>query len=450
MRPTSTLLLALAAPLASADVTVGPVGSGAAFNDLQAAIDAVQPGETVFVQAGTYAGPVLITGGIRVVGAGADQTLIASGGSQPQVEIANVGAGQGARLVGVGLVPADLGGVLDFGAGLAVRDCVGSVTVADVRYAPAIDGGAFLPYTIESLGTIENSGQVLLQDLVLDASGLVDPSGVPATRGLEAIGSRIYSLESDFIGGESADWNGASGIRLEQSTIWFTGSTAAGANGAILQTNDPVAAPLGGVGIELRDMSRLELFGGFGNSVSGGQGGGVLDATGTIPLTPGDGAPALVHTNGSSSVLAAGSSLQGGQSVDNQTQAPPSIDDGTGGLLFFLEGNFGLRADKTLVSASGEVVTLEVRGNPNAVAGTFLGLDTVPQYSVLPFFGDIQINPFLPTIIPTLNLGFGGQASLPLPVPPLPAGLAFYLQTVDLGFSFAPSASQPLLLQIVP
>ena len=454
MRLSPSLALAFVAPLASADVTVGPIGSGAAFNDIQAAIDAVGPGETVFVQAGQYDGPLVIPGGVRVVGAGSGQTVLrgglGTGADARHVTIANVGAGQQAGLVGVEFAPVSLGGTgTVVPSGLVVEDCAGSVTVADVVYAPA-PTLAPNPFDVPALSTVIDSEQVLLQAVVMDASGLVEPGGAPATIGLDARGSRVYALDCAFAGGPQLDGDGGEGILLDQATLWFTGSTARGADGAILQTDAPVGAPLGGVGVRLRNMGRLELFGGFGNNVTGGKGGGVLDSTGTVPVVAGEGAPALSHVNGSSSVLAAGSSLTGGLSVDNSMQAPPSVDDGTGGLLFFLEGNFGLRSDTTLVSQLGQTVTLEIRGNSNALAGTFFALGTVPQYTFLPFFGDIHIDPFLPSIVPVQNLGFGGQASLALPFPALPAGLTIYAQTLDLGQSFAPSVSQPLFLQVAP
>lgn len=65
----------LGAPAAAAELFVGPAGSGQAFSDIQAAIDAASPGDTVYVLAGTY-GRFELDKPLRLIGAGSTQVLV--------------------------------------------------------------------------------------------------------------------------------------------------------------------------------------------------------------------------------------------------------------------------------------------------------------------------------------------------------------------------------------
>ena len=62
------------ASVGATDWTVGPSGSGAQFTTIQAAINAAQPGDRVFVMAGDYNGAVFIDKAIELIGAGSTVT----------------------------------------------------------------------------------------------------------------------------------------------------------------------------------------------------------------------------------------------------------------------------------------------------------------------------------------------------------------------------------------
>src|SRR5262249_47324538 len=60
------------------------------FSTIQAAVDAAKDGERITIASGTYAGGITVDVSVKIVGAGADKTIISGGG--PVITIGSFGA----------------------------------------------------------------------------------------------------------------------------------------------------------------------------------------------------------------------------------------------------------------------------------------------------------------------------------------------------------------------
>jgi len=132
-------LLALSAPALAATWTVGP--SGANFTAIQAAIDHADPGDTVLVEAGTYAEAIAIDKSLDLIGSG--MPAIDATGLPIAVQV----NASGVRLDGFAVSGAVRHALILEGTGIAVTNCsfeydgaadagvaVGGSSVEDVRF----------------------------------------------------------------------------------------------------------------------------------------------------------------------------------------------------------------------------------------------------------------------------------------------------------------------------
>ena len=102
------LILILANHTFATDWVVGPLGSGAPFNSIQAAVNAAQPGDRVFVLPGAYQQPtIVIDKAIEVIGAGSSVVTVHGNALNnalvPAMRVTGVGAGSRARVSGMKL-----------------------------------------------------------------------------------------------------------------------------------------------------------------------------------------------------------------------------------------------------------------------------------------------------------------------------------------------------------
>lgn len=98
------------------------VGSGGAFTDIQSAINAAVPGDTVLVQGGTHSALLNVDKGIALVG----QNAILSGGLFQETTVANVPAGQVFSMSGFQADASGTDVLID------VVDCDGIVAIANL------------------------------------------------------------------------------------------------------------------------------------------------------------------------------------------------------------------------------------------------------------------------------------------------------------------------------
>lgn len=430
-------------PTAWSDVTVGLPGDGADFTDLAAAVASASVGENVLVLPGSYAAGFTIHSGVQLIGSGSDQTFLVAPGAARHLTVAGVPAGESVHVVGFGLQ-----GTSEFGSGLALENNLGAVGLADVVYTPSTASSGLFSTGAEELLSVDDSNQVLLEKVVLDATGLEDTQ-TQGTYALNSEGSVLFATDCRFLGGGSNGINGRDGVRVLSTELWLTATEISGADGAFLVSDDPGAeAPAGGAGVLAFNSSRVEFFGGLGQVIQGGDGGGVFDSGGS-PQTPGDGGSGL-RLFGSSTAVLSGGVLEGGDSPVGGA-APPFVTDPSSTLFFAFEPSVSLVTSKALVQP-GETITLEIAGLSGTSVGVFFGLDLISPVPLPGFAGLLQTQPLPPFPLLTIQLNpFGGTVTETLEIPSfLPPGFRAYLQGAVLGFSISSSISMPALLQVGP
>src|SRR5688572_13526839 len=94
--------LLLQATASAGVLVVGPPGSGAPFQDVQPAIDAAQPGDTVLVLAGSY-GTASITKPLQLVGAGSGLVTLSGPPTAPVLHVGSIPAGETVVVSGLDL-----------------------------------------------------------------------------------------------------------------------------------------------------------------------------------------------------------------------------------------------------------------------------------------------------------------------------------------------------------
>ena len=419
---------------AAADLTVGPPDSGADFSDLQAAIDAAVPGETLFVFPGQYRGGLLIDKSIDIIGAGPGATQLESVSSEPLFEVRGLAALDSVVLAGLGV----LNGFESDALGMEVRNCQGPVTLADVAWAaPAQLVG------LERLLWIEDCSRVIIDRCVFDAGSLRPIAGATRIAGLEASGSSLYVNNTVLMGGIGIEVEAGPGLRGFDVDVDLGSSQVTGGLGAF----DVLSAPAsGGPGVDLSANSRLELSGSGAMFVEGGTGG--IDLA--LPANEAPGGPGARLAGGSVVVLSGGASLAGGQPFFGGPSAPPSVQDANSNLFFAFEPQLGLRSNDTLVQA-GQPLQLEVKGLSFSSVGIFLGAETTSPVPVPGFAGDALISPATAFNLALVTTNFIGDATATIQVPGnAPPGLRGYIQAVDLGFVVAPAISLPVYVEVTP
>jgi hypothetical protein len=180
-RPASSvfvLVLSMLAALAGAGsggaATLCVGAKAQCFPSLQAAVDAAQDGDVIHVGPGTFAGGVVISKSVDVIGSGASATAISGGG--PVLTIGAPGAHPSVRLVGITVTgglntssPSAFGGGIVVLADASLR-LVDSV-VAGNHAAPASTipsrnpCGIACPFAQASGGGIDNFGTMMLVDV---------------------------------------------------------------------------------------------------------------------------------------------------------------------------------------------------------------------------------------------------------------------------------------------
>lgn len=177
--------------LASADVLVVDAAGGGSFTDLQPAIDAAVPGDTLLVKTGNY-GPFALQEGLSIV-SDEGATVVVLGNSSIQ----SVPVGQTAVVSGI-----ELRGDSPWSSALVVFGCAGPVRLQDckVRGTDGKDGGEF--------GNDGESGGPGMS--VLSSLNVVLTS-------CDLVGGRGGDPVAPNMGGYSGD--GRSGLYVEGSTV---------------------------------------------------------------------------------------------------------------------------------------------------------------------------------------------------------------------------------------
>src|SRR5512142_2017653 len=231
-------------PAGGSVICVGP-GAGC-YPTIQAALDAAHDGDTIRVGAGTFAGGIIITKSVRLLGTGAAATVIKGGGSvvtigqygaavEPTVLISGVtitggyatSSPESEPFVGQDGVIALGGGVeippnADFSGGADVTIASSLITgnrVAPTKtepFGPPCPDGNACPFAWAVGGGIDSWGNLTLTDTTISHNRAGAASG-PA------------SLASDAQAGGIQSWLGA--LTLVRTSVDDNVAVAAGPNG---------------------------------------------------------------------------------------------------------------------------------------------------------------------------------------------------------------------------
>jgi putative cofactor-binding repeat protein len=292
-------LVALSGGAADA-ATLAVCAQGCAYTQIQPAVDAASPGDTILVGPGTYAGGIVIATALTLSGAGAGATVISGGGPVISVSASPVTI-RGVSLTG-GSAPADGGGILN----------TGTLTVQDATVAHNTAGG--------NGGGIANDGSA-------------SPVGPPASLTLRQV--TITGNESSTDGGGIYNAFRTATAQVSGSTIRGNttalegGGVANEAHATLTLTSDAVSANSAGDeggGIADLDFAPATVSGttvdrntaaGGGGGISVAEGGSLTMANGEIngnsaPGEPGGGVSVDgVYQHENSTATITGTSING-------------------------------------------------------------------------------------------------------------------------------------------
>lgn len=387
-------------------LVVGPPGSGAAFSDVQPAIDAAQPGDTVLVLAGTY-GTASITKPLQLIGAGSDLVTLQGPNTAPQLVVTSIPVGETVVVTGLDLQSLFVGFVVPQ-AMARIASNGGTVVLQDVVLE---DHPESFPHTSGNLD-VNSSSLVLIESCVLVGG---NGGGVGLTSpGMSAAASTVWMMNSTVQGGTDATLPGADAIQCTASTLYLGACEVQGGQGGI-----PFGCGYqGGAGVFMTG-GLLKAVGPLGH-IGGGD-----SPTGysTWICGTGKGGVGIHVAGGAQAIVAASLTVEGG--LHDQHLFPGSgaaeaiVVDGGSSLSTspFLYPT--LAADPRTVVGGGSVTFL-LKGNPLALGSLFFALDLGPPTS----FAGVDGAAILPggaRLLVTVPLDAAGQGSFTLPVPAIPA-----------------------------
>ncbi len=221
------------------------VGGPGCYSTLQAAVDAAHDGDSITIASGTYAGGVTIDVSVRLVGAGANQTVISGGGpvltigsfgssSEPTVSIEGVTITGGVTRSSPESMPfVGQEGVFALGGGVEIppnADFTGGATVtitdsvitgnrvaptATLPFGPPCPNGP-CPFALAAGGGIDNWGTLTLDGATISNNRVGTASGLSA-------------LASDAHAGAIQNWLGP--LTISNSIISGNQASATAPNG---------------------------------------------------------------------------------------------------------------------------------------------------------------------------------------------------------------------------
>ena len=211
-----------------AQITVGPPGSGATYQQISAAVAAAPPGAQILVQGGSY-DPFVITQSGSIVRVGTIPSVIEwpVGSTAAAIEVSQLPAGQTVRLSGLSLDPTTNSSA----PRIHLHQCAGRVELLDV-----VSGAqAFTSATNvdEAVLLAEDCDAVYLQSCTLHGSS--PPSQAAwqrASTGLDVRNSKVWCNACSIRGGHGWDGYGGDGISAASgSFVHLSRTTVIGGSG---------------------------------------------------------------------------------------------------------------------------------------------------------------------------------------------------------------------------
>lgn len=432
---------ALALPC-SADLTVGPPASGAEYTDLQAAIDAAMPGETVFLLPGRYEPFRIVQKSLRIVGTGEEEVFIGmavfSPFSNPATRIETVGVGQEVYISGV-TFRSEAGT-----SATAVRaaQCFGKLVFHDVVFE-----------TVEP--TSPGSGLVSIDDchdLLFDHCRIegYDPANHPNAfqpRGgiaLEVSGFSDVALnQCTVIGGSTGqsafgeiEAGAAVDIGFSSTRLTVHGGEYRGGSATVQAVPEASAVPA--PAFDMDDY--FATFSGSPDTLIRGGDGYLSNQGVNVP-----GAPAMNwDVSGLNlKVIAQGPVIEGGLGGDGVAAEAFLIFPGFGPVQP-AERFPGLSLPAS-VGAPGSPVTVDVEGSPGGLHAAYLSTRMVTPFELEGFAGEAYLDAtdlLFVGLVPLDALG-AGQFGIGVPNDPAFSGVIGWFQTVEFLTQPIPRLSLP-------
>lgn len=382
---------------------------GADFQEIQAAIDAVEEGGVVFVRAGLYS-PFDIDGkGLSVLGEGQDLVRVQLESSGAGCRIAGLGANQSVTLAGFGVRNNFEEISDDF---LTVESTAGLVWLQDLELS--FDALFFPVFGFESSQLhavkLEDAKRVVMAGcrIVGVQGSVLGPGPELGAQGLVVVNSTVDLYDTTVIGGPPTfgGGTGREGMTLENSVATIHGGFIQGSSGGPEDASVGAEAGQGGTGLFVDATSTARDL---GATLQGGPGGGVF-----------------------------GSGFFG-----------ISLKQEIGATIFSFEAPTATLTAPTL-TGDDEAFTVTLQGEPSAVAVLFASLTPDPVY--LPGLPGTSALGLAPVVFSAVTLDAMGEVEFMFGVPPLPAGLESFTAglaaaTVDpLG---RVSMTNPILVTLV-
>jgi len=442
--------------LAAATWTVCPAGGGCSFTDIQSAIDAASPGDTILVLPGSYPAFVLEKG-LRILGVDPSLVTVSMTANPPSpfsppvlpatVRVNAIPAGQFALLAGMTIQvvtspPLPYSSVFCSGnpvAALAVSNCAGAVTLSNLNLQPGhyshgirAEGNAAVLADHVQVSASQIVGSVFSPTCYYyfgSYSGECPRAGVfSAATALSLNSSSVLGMTSSsalVVEGSSSshvagtDLTGADGTGFAAVCIGGTlGLTTIGSRG--------------GHGLEARNGAAVRVARGNGVAIEGGNGGTGYGGA-SCPCISGLGGNG-VDASGSSVLLAPGLSILPG--VNGGFPAvcfpPPTPSPINGSVVTISPTPLpGLELTPVLSSPGGNT-TFEVNGPSGAQFA--VGVSLEPAFLSIPGIGGpLLLDPASLFVAFSGTLSPSGSATIPIAIPPNPSlseGVVFFQPAV--------------------
>lgn len=433
--------LLIAAP-ALADITVGPSGSGAQYDQIADAITAAPAGETLRVAPGTYQ-PFVLDKPLTILGAGSDVVVIdiAQGSNEGAVDVVGIPAGQRATISGLAIT--DQAASRD--GRIEITDCAGRVHLLDV-VSEAVYG--VTSYSDEATLRVSNSSAVVCEHCVFVGLRSHWPQEwMQGSPGVHALQSRVWLNDCVLVGGRGNDGHGGAGLLAQNGSFVHATRTMieGGDGGAHFGFEWWDIYGYSGEEAVTVDASTVVLAGGDGNMVRGGAGHPVDG------INWSGGGAAVLLIGGSVLRTAPDTALENGVNGDGSiTTAPAVHNPPLGGSSEIAEtSRRSILGTADPVVAPGGNVVVNAAGEPGAQHMVFASPFAIAPLEVPGLGQHVHLEGALAIPITVLTLDGTGTGGFAVTLPNLTGltGLEFVMQSIDLDLS-ALRLSNPALVLV--